>query len=199
VEAPEGDLEVVVQIVTDDEALEFHVEARGRGRSRTRIGARRHAQFSEHADLGRQRRAHVQRELTFLESRTRAQQRLRAESGGGAMRIRGSEIEIAESRYFERRIGCLRIGRRRRIVIVRGLLRRRRRRRSLRRHGAHARILQLRHAFLQRVDARQQPFDEFFGRRIRRLRARPLRQCQTANCLEFIPLPQRSQVRIGRE
>ena len=182
--AAEGDLEVIVQVVADDEPLDFDIEAGDGRRPRARIGARRHAQFAEDTHLGRKRRTHMQRELAFLKPRMWSQQGLRAETARGPMQIRRREVEIAEARHLERGIfGPVRIGNGRRIVLVRGL-------HCLRRSGSRSRsgscgrdrpcggVLQLRDTLFQSVDSRQQPFDEFPGGRIRSLGACPVRQCQ---------------------
>src|SRR5205085_8025413 len=125
--APEGNFEIVVEIVADDEPLDLRVEAGGGRRTGAGVGSRGHADLAKYVDFGRQGGAEMQRELAFLKPGVPAQQGLGAETTRRPMQVCSGEVEVAETGNFERWIGGLRELRHgRRVVRRMGSLHRRR-------------------------------------------------------------------------
>src|ERR1035438_1414369 len=74
----EGEFEIVVEIVTQDQTFDLQVETGGGRRPGSGIAASREGHLSEEGDLGRERRGQVQSGLSQLEATVRTEQRLGA-------------------------------------------------------------------------------------------------------------------------
>src|SRR5215471_9473008 len=98
---PEGDLEEIVGVITDDQALHFGVKSGRWRRAGARIRTRGQAELAEDGDLRRQGGSEVQHELAFLKAAVLVQHRLRSESAVRPVQITCREVDVRESRNFE--------------------------------------------------------------------------------------------------
>ena len=111
--AAERQLEIVVDVVADDEALHFGIEA-GSGWSPAPASARAVRLNSPKTVTLGERELHVQDELAFLKARVRLEQRLGAETRGRRFERGRREIDIRESADLQGRVagsnGLVRFG-----------------------------------------------------------------------------------------